>query len=91
MEQTTFASHFDARTSTLELSGELDEAAWPRIIEEVDRAFRRTACLLTVDLTHGAQVPAHTLGRLVHLCNRCYPGTVVRTPVRRRDQVRAIA
>ena len=91
MEQTTFASHFDARTGTLELTGELGETAWPRIMEEVDRAFRRTACLLTVDLSHADQVPGHTLGRLVHLCNRCYPGTVVRTPARRRDQVRAIA
>ncbi|MFC6287361.1 hypothetical protein ACFP3Q_11700 [Nocardioides sp. GCM10027113] len=102
MEHTTFDSHFDARTSTLELTGALDENGWPRIIEEVDRAFRRTACLLTVDLTHADDIQAHTLGRLVHLCNTCYPGTFVRPPAPRRrrttrdqrrpsQQVRAIA
>ena len=82
MDEMVFVSHYDAGTSTLELSGSLDQGAWSRIAEEVDRAFRRTACLLTIDLTRADRVPAHTLGLLVHLCNTRYPGTIVRPPCR---------
>ncbi|MCW2844017.1 MAG: hypothetical protein JWN22_1933 [Nocardioides sp.] len=82
---TTFAAHYDPGTSTLELSGTFDEEAWSRVHEEVDRAFRRTACRLTIDLTHAAGVPANSVGHLVHLCNCCYPGTIVRVASRRRE------
>lgn len=81
---TTFAAHYDPGTSTLALSGTFDADAWSRVHEEVDRAFRRTACRLTIDLTHTAGVPASSVGRLVHLCNCCYPGTIVRVPSRRK-------
>ncbi len=74
----TFATHYDPGTSTLELTGTFDDKAWARVHEELDRAFRRTACWLTVDLTGTAGVPAHSVGHLVHLCNCCYPGTIVR-------------
>ena len=80
---TTFASHYDAGTSTLELSGTFDSDSWATIPEEVDRAFRRTACRLTIDLTRAAGIPARSLGRLVHLCNCCYPGTIVRATAMR--------
>ena len=78
---TLFASHYDAGTSTLELSGSIDQSSWATVHELVDRAFRRTACHLTIDLTR-TQLPPHTLGNLVHLCNSCYPGTIVRVPRR---------
>lgn len=80
-------AQYDPRTSLLELSGCLEDAAWPRIQEEVDRAFRRTACRLTIDLSHAECLPARTLGRLVHLCNCRYPGTIVRFPGRDRVRV----
>jgi len=82
MDQREFASHFDARTGTLELSGPFDHTHLLRIHEELDRAFRRTACYLTVDLSRAECVAAHTLGRVVHLCNAHYPGTFVRMPAR---------
>ena len=84
MENEAFASYYDIGTSTLEMSGMLDQDAWPRIREEVDRAFRRTACFLTIDLTRVERVPAHTLGHLVHMCNTHYPGTIVRVAPRPR-------
>lgn len=75
---TSFAAFYDAGTSTLEITGTLDRDSWPRVHEEIDRAFRRTACQLTVDVTRVSTVPPHTIGRLVHLCNSLYPGTFVR-------------
>lgn len=72
--------HYDAMTSTLELSGSFDHGALAAIGEKIDRAHRRTACLLTIDLTHTDDVTPHTLGRLVHLCHS-YPGTFVRFAV----------
>lgn len=84
MDEQGFASHYDAGTSTLELSGTIHHEALPRLREEVDRAFRRTACVLTIDLTRVDRVPAHTMGRLVHLCNTSYPGTLLRLPGRTR-------
>ena len=84
-----FVAHYDAGTSTLQLSGDLEQDAWPRIHAEIERAFRRTACQLTIDLTRAERLPAHTLGSLVHLCNTCYPGTVVR--IAPRPQARKIA
>ena len=76
-----FASHYDAGTSTLEFTGTIDHASWLTVHELVDQAFRRTACHLTIDLTR-TQLPPHTLGTLVHLCNCSYPGTIVRAPRR---------
>lgn len=89
MDEKGFASRYDVRTSTLELSGTIHHDALPRIRDEVDRAFRRTACLLTLDLSRVEEVPAHTMGRLVHLCNTNYPGTLLRLP--RHPQATAIA
>lgn len=80
MDQQAFCSYYDPGTSTLELTGSLDRDAWPLVHEEVDRAFRRTACLLTIDLTRAHGIPAHTLGHLIHLCQSRYPGTFVRVP-----------
>ncbi|MGZ6269939.1 MAG: hypothetical protein ACXWMU_05160 [Candidatus Limnocylindrales bacterium] len=86
---TTFASHYDAGTSTLELTGLFDAEAWARVADDVDRAFRRTACRLTIDLTHAEGVPAHVVGHLVHHCNCRYPGTIVRVASRREVAARA--
>ena len=94
MDNQIFACHYDAGASTLELRGTVDQDSWPRIQDAVDRAFRRTACVLTIDLTRTDRVPAHLLGHLVHLCNTRYPGTVLRLPARSasaRPQTRAIA
>lgn len=81
---TSFASYYDAGTSTLELSGTFDQDAWARVHEEIDKAFRRTACQLTIDLTRAAGVPPQSVGHLVRLCNRCYPGTIVRAACREK-------
>jgi len=78
-----FEAHYDAGTSTLELTGTFDREAWATVPQELDRAFRRTACRLTVDLTRAAGVPADSVGRLVHLCNCSYPGTIVRVGAQR--------
>jgi ABC-type transporter Mla MlaB component len=72
--------HYDATTSTLELAGSFDHGALAAIGEKIERAHRRTACLLTIDLTRTDGVTPHTLGRLVHLCHS-FPGTFVRLPV----------
>ncbi len=79
-----FEARYDPGTSTLELSGTFDPAAWSTLPDEIDRAFRRTACRLTIDLTRAAGVPAHQVGQMVHLCNCCYPGTIVLASARRR-------
>jgi hypothetical protein len=89
MDNETFACHYDAGAATLEMRGTIDQDSWPKVDEAVDRAFRRTACVLTIDLTRVDRVPAHLLGRLVHLCNSRYPGTVLRLPA--RTCTRAIA
>ena len=81
---TTFAAHYDAGTSTLELTGTFDPEAWATVPAEVDRAFRRTACQLTIDLTRAAGIPPNSVGHLVHLCNCHYPGTMVRVAAQRR-------
>lgn len=73
----TFTAHFDASTCTLELTGSLDRDSWSGVHEAIDRAYRRTACQLTIDATRVSTVPPHTIGRLVHLCHSMYPGTMV--------------
>ena len=80
MADAGFSSHFDAGTSTLELGGTIDPGALPQLQAELDRAFRRTACVMTLDLTRVERVRAHALGQLIHLCNTRYPGTLVRLP-----------
>ena len=77
-----FTAHFDPGTGTLALRGALEAAHWPEIRDEVDRAFRRTAVKLIIDLGPADRVPSATVGRLVHLCNTRYPGTFVRMPTR---------
>ncbi|HEU4811586.1 MAG TPA: hypothetical protein VFT00_05570 [Nocardioides sp.] len=77
---TSFASHYDPGTSTLELIGTFGPDEWTQVVDEIERAFRRTACWLTIDLTRAAGVSAHSVGHLVHLCNSRYPGTIVRVP-----------
>jgi hypothetical protein len=89
MDDKIFRTHFDSDTCTLELSGVIDRASLPLILDAVERAFRRTACRLTVDLTRAQGLPPHILGQLVHLCNTGYPGTFVRPPS--YDHLRAIA
>lgn len=84
----TLTADYDGETSTLRISGPFDPRAWADVAAEVDRAFRRVALRLTVDLTHAEGVPAHAVGDLVHLCNCCYPGTqVVVGPRARRTTV----
>ena len=80
MDEKVFRSHFDSDSCTLELSGIINRAALPVILDDVERAFRRTACRLTIDLTRAQGLPPHILGQLVHYCNTCYPGTFVRPP-----------
>ncbi len=75
-----FSAHFDPGTGTLALHGALEAAHWPDIRDEVDRAFRRTAVNLIIDLGRADRVSSATVGRLVHLCNTRYPGTFVRMP-----------
>lgn len=84
-----FTCQYDAGSSTLVLRGIIDRGSWTRLEQEVDRAYRRTACLLTIDLTHADLVPTTLLGRLVHLVNVRYPGTIVRLPS--REHLAAIA
>ena len=79
-----FASYYDPGTSTLALSGTFDHDAWAAVPAALDQAFRRTACRLTVDLRHADGVPADSVGRLVHLCNCAYPGTIVLAAAQRR-------
>ena len=81
MEDRGFDCRYDVRSSTLEVSGSLVADDWPGLAEELDRAFRRTACRLVVDLTRMTGLAAHDVGRLVQLCNRCFPGTLVVPPV----------
>ena len=76
---------YDPVTGTLQLAGSFDAVAWARVGEEVDRAFRRTACLLTVDLTQASGVPVSSVGSLVQLCNSRYPGTIVRAAAQRAE------
>ena len=80
----SFASHYDPDTSTLELTGTFGPDEWALVPDEVERAFRRTACWLTIDLTRAAGMSAHSVGHLVHLCNCRYPGTIVRVAPPRR-------
>ena len=82
MRERALDFHYDGGSSTLELYGVIDHGALPRIREAIDRAFRASPCRLTVDLGGVDLVPAHTLGRLVHLCNTEYPGTLFRLPPR---------
>jgi hypothetical protein len=84
---TTFAAYYDAVTSTLHLSGTYDPTTWAIVGTEVDRAYRRSALRLAVDLTRAEGVPPHAVGELVHLCNCLYPGTLVRVPRTRRSAV----
>lgn len=77
-----FSAHFDPGTGTLALHGALEAAHWPDLRDEVDRAFRRTAVQLIIDLSRAERVSSATVGRLVHLCNTRYPGTFVRMPAR---------
>lgn len=83
MAERSFDAHYDAGSSTLELFGVIDHGTLPLVREAVDRAFRATPCRLTVDLSGVDSMPAHILGRLVHVCNTLYPGTLLRLPPRR--------
>jgi hypothetical protein len=91
--EATFSAYYDAATSTLELSGSFEPAAWAALDGEVDRAYRRSALRLTVDLTRAREVPPHAVGELVHLCNCRYPGTLVLVarPASRRAPERPVA
>jgi hypothetical protein len=80
----TLTADYDAETSTLRIAGTFDPAVWRSVDAAVDRAFRRAALRLTIDLTHADGVPPHELGALVHLCNCRYAGTLVRVPRRPR-------
>ena len=82
MAERTCDAHYDAGSSTLELFGVIDHGTLPLVREALDRAFRATPCRLTVDLSGVDGLSAHMLGRLVHLCNTLYPGTLVRLPAR---------
>ena len=75
--ESTFSAYYDAATSTLVLSGSFDPPAWAALDADVDRAYRRSALRLTIDLTRVEGAPAHAVGELVHLCNCRYPGTQV--------------
>ena len=83
MRERALEFNYDAGSNTLELYGVVDHGALPRVREALDRAFRSSPCRLTVDLSGADLLPAHTLGRLVHLCNTQYPGTLIRLPARR--------
>lgn len=83
MSERALEFYFETSSSTLELYGPLEAEALPRLLEAVDRSFRSSPCRLTVDLSGVDDLPAHTLGRLVHVCNTCYPGTLIRLPQRR--------
>ncbi len=89
MDDKMFVSHFDSGTCTLTLGGFIDRESLPLVLQEVQRAFRRTACRLTIDLSHAQGLPPHIMGVLVHVCNTEFPGTFVRPPS--REQLRAIA
>lgn len=77
-----FSAEFEPGSGRLALSGALAPDDWTAVLELVDRAFRRTPCSLVVDLSRLDSVPSETLGLLVHVCNTCYPGTVIRLPQR---------
>ena len=76
------ALSYDARTSTLALTGAVGQDDWADLWQALDRAWRRTACILTVDLAQ-AELPPRDVGLIVQVCQRLYPGTMVRPPVRR--------
>ena len=82
MRERAFDCHYDPSSSTLELYGVIDAGALPQVREAVDRAFRASPCRLTLDLCGVDALPAPALGRLVHLCNTQYPGTLIRLPRR---------
>ena len=84
----TLTADYDAETSTLRIAGTFDPAIWTTVDAAVDRAFRRAALRLTIDLTRADGVPPHEVGALVHLCNCRYAGTLVRAP---RSRSRAAA
>lgn len=73
---------YDGRTSTLVLTGAVAQDDWAELWQSLDRAYRRTACYLTVDLA-SADLPPRDVGLIVQVCQRLYPGTMVRPPVRR--------
>lgn len=91
MRERAFECHYDAGSSTLELYGVVDTGALPRIREAIDRAFRSSPCRLTVDLCGVDGLAATALGRLVHLCNTQYPGTLIRLPRREAAPLAATA
>jgi hypothetical protein len=80
---TSFFSQFDAETCTLTLSGIIDKGSMPLVLQAIQRAYRHTACRLTIDFSHAQSLPAHLLGVLVHVCNTEFPGSFVRPPERR--------
>ena len=79
----SYFSQFDAETSTLTLSGIIDKGSMPLVLQDIQRAYRHTACRLTVDFRHAQSLPAHLLGVLVHVCTTEFPGSFVRPPERR--------
>lgn len=89
MAERAFDAQYDAGSSTLELFGVIDHGTLPLVREAVDRAFRATPCRLTIDLSGVDSLPAHMLGRLVHVCNTLYPGTLLRLPARRNPATAA--
>ena len=84
MDDTMFVFHFDPNTCTLTFSGIVDKASMPEVLQEIQRAYRRTACRLTLDLSHAQGLPPHLIGVLVHVCNTEFPGTFVRPPAPQR-------
>ena len=84
MDDKSFVFHFDPGTCTLTFNGVIDRGSMPEVLQEIQRAYRRTACRLTLDLSHAQGLPPHLMGVLVHICNTEFPGTFVRPPAPQR-------
>lgn len=84
MDDKMLVFHFDSGTCTLTLNGVIDRGSMPEVLQEIQRAYRRTACRLTLDLSQAQGLPPHLMGVLVHICNTEFPGTFVRPPAPQR-------